>query len=183
MACGQSHPGFKVDDGLVDPRSHLLIGIPATCDLACNAVHRHAPRSNRLPLRLVYQRSFLQNECRLLHCCEHFSPSFFPLPNFSSPDHGFCDGCMRDWPESNRVGPQRGLRQWQYLTCRKPVRESYLGYIFVETVMLDEDAEYQARLVNAITEQMNPTRDSVRVMNLTSSAVRVTRSISGIIQS
>ena len=47
--------------------------------------------------------------------------------------------------------------------------------------MLDE---YQTRLpVNAITEQMNSARDSVRVINSTSSAVQVTRALSGVVQS
>ena len=55
--------------------------------------------------------------------------------------------------------------------------------MFVETVMLDEDTEYQARLVNAITEQMNSARDSFQAINSTSSAVQVTRAIFGVIQS
>ena len=55
--------------------------------------------------------------------------------------------------------------------------------MFVEIVMLDEDAEYQARLVNAITEQLNSARDSVRVVDSTSSAVQVTRAISAVVQS
>ena len=49
--------------------------------------------------------------------------------------------------------------------------------------MLDEDTECQARLVNAIAEQMNSARNSVRVITSTSSAVQVTRAISGAAQS
>ena len=70
----------------------------------------------------------------------------------SSPDHGFCDECMRKWLESNRAEPQRRLKQLYCPTGRKPARESDLGRMFVETVVLDEDTEYQALLVNAITE-------------------------------
>ena len=67
-------------------------------------------------------------------------------------DHGFCDECMREWLESNRAGPQRRLKKLYCPTCRKPARESDLGRMFVETIVLDEDTEYQALLVNAITE-------------------------------
>jgi len=90
---------------------------------------------------------------------------------------------MREWLESNRVGPQRRLRQLQCPTCRKPARESDLGRMFIETVVLDEDAEYQTRLLDTITEQTNLARDSVRAITPTSSAVQVNRTISGIVQS
>ena len=119
-------------------------------------------------------------ECRLLHCCKCVSSCFFPHPKFPSPDHGFCDPCMREWLESNRVGPQRRLRQLQCPTCRKPARESDLGRMFVETIVLDEDAEYQTRLVNTITEQTNSARDSVQAITPTSSTVQVNRAISGV---
>ncbi|KAF9786422.1 hypothetical protein BJ322DRAFT_1059510 [Thelephora terrestris] len=39
--------------------------------------------------------------------------------------------------------------------------------MFVETIVLDEDAEHQTRLVNAITEQTNLARDSVRTISST----------------
>ena len=55
--------------------------------------------------------------------------------------------------------------------------------MFVETVVLDEDTEYQTRLVNAITEQMNSTRDSVRTISSTSGTLQVTNAISGVVQS
>lgn len=55
--------------------------------------------------------------------------------------------------------------------------------MFVETVVLDEDAEYQTRLLNMITEQTNSARDSVRAITPTSSAVQINRTISGIVQS
>ena len=55
--------------------------------------------------------------------------------------------------------------------------------MFVETVVLDEDTEYQTRLVNAVTEQMNSARDSVRTIDSTSSAVQVTRAMSAVSQS
>ena len=55
--------------------------------------------------------------------------------------------------------------------------------MFVETVLLNEDAEYQARLVNTITEQTNLARDSVQEITPTSSAVQVTKAISGVVQS
>lgn len=90
---------------------------------------------------------------------------------------------MREWLESNRVGPQRRLRQLQCPTCRKPARESDLGRMFVETIVLDEDAEYQTRLMNTITEQTNSARDSVQTITPTSSAVQVNRVISGVIRS
>lgn len=122
-------------------------------------------------------------ECRLLHCCEQFSSSLFLHSQSPSPDHGFCNPCMREWLESNRVGPQRRLRQLQCPTCRKPACESDLGRMFVETVVLDEDAEYQTRLLNTITEQTNSARDSVRAITPTSSTVQINRTISGIVQS
>ena len=106
----------------------------------------------------------------------HFS-SF--LPNIS-PDHGFCDGCMREWLDSNRVGPQRRLRQLHCPTCRKPAHESDLGRIFVETVVLDEDPEYQTRLVDTITEQTNSARDSIQTITSASTGIQVTRAISGV---
>ena len=55
--------------------------------------------------------------------------------------------------------------------------------MFVKTVMLDEDTEYQALLVNATTEQVNSTRDSFQATNSTSSAVQVIRKISNVVQS
>lgn len=122
-------------------------------------------------------------ECRLLHCCECIPLLFFPLPISFILDHGFCDGCMRDWLESNRIGPQRRLRKLHCPTCRKPTRESDLGPMFLETIVLDEDAEYQTRLVNAITEQTNSARDSVRAISPTSGAGQVTRAISGVVHS
>ena len=122
-------------------------------------------------------------ECRLLHCCERLSLSFLLHSQFSCLDHGFCDPCMREWLESNRVGPQRRLRQLQCPTCRKPARESDLGRMFVETIVLDEDAEYQTRLMNTITEQTNSARDSVQTITPTSSAVQVNRVISGVVRS
>ena len=122
-------------------------------------------------------------ECRLLHCCECIPPFFSPSIHPSSPDHGFCDGCVQEWLESNRVGPQRRLRKLHCPTCRKPASESDLGRMFVETVMLDEDAEYQGRLMKAIAEQTNSARDSVRTINATSSPVQVTRAMSGVVQS
>jgi len=90
---------------------------------------------------------------------------------------------MREWLESNRVGPLGRLRQLHCPTCRKPARESDLGRIFVETVVLDEDTEYQTRLMNTITEQTNSARDSVQTITPTSSAVQVTRAMSGVVRS
>ena len=90
---------------------------------------------------------------------------------------------MRDWLESNRVGPQRRLKRLHCPTCRQPARESDLGRIFVEAVVLDEDAEYQANLVNAITEQTNSVHDSIRIIDPSSSALQVTRAISSVVQS
>ena len=90
---------------------------------------------------------------------------------------------MREWLESNRVGPQRRLRQLHCPTCRKPARESDLGRIFVEAVVLDEDAEYQSRLMNSIAEQTNSARNSLQTITPTSSAVQVTRAISDVVQS
>jgi hypothetical protein len=55
--------------------------------------------------------------------------------------------------------------------------------MFVETIVLDEDAEYQTRLVNAITEQTNSARDSVRTISSTFSAVQVAGVISGVVRS
>jgi hypothetical protein len=55
--------------------------------------------------------------------------------------------------------------------------------MFVETVVLDEDAEYQNRLMNMITEQTNSARDSVQGIIPTSSVVQVNRAISGIVRS
>ena len=54
--------------------------------------------------------------------------------------------------------------------------------MFVETVVLNEDTEYQTRLVNTVTEQINSARDSVRTITPTSSAVQVNRAISGVLQ-
>ena len=122
-------------------------------------------------------------ECRLLRCCEHVSSFFLLRSQFLLPDHGFCDACMREWLESNRVGPQRRLRQLQCPTCRKPAHESDLGRMFVETIVLDEDAEYRTRLMNTITEQTNSTHDSLLAITPTSSAVQVNRAISGVFQS
>lgn len=68
-------------------------------------------------------------------------------------------------------------------TCRKPARESDLGRMFVETVVLNEDSEYQTRLVNTITEQTNLTRDSVQTITPASSSVQVTRAMSGVVNS
>ena len=122
-------------------------------------------------------------ECRLLHCCERVSSSSFLNFQFLSPDHGFCEPCMREWLESHRVGPQRRLRQLQCPTCRKPARESDLGRMFVETVILSEDTEYQTRLVTTITEQTNSAHDSVRSISPTSSAVQVKTAVSGVVRS
>jgi hypothetical protein len=55
--------------------------------------------------------------------------------------------------------------------------------MFVETVVLDEDTEYQTRLVNAVTEQMNSARDSLRKITPSSSAIQVTSTISGVVRS
>ena len=55
--------------------------------------------------------------------------------------------------------------------------------MFVETVMLDEDSEYQTRLANAITEQTNSTREVIQTINSTSSSVQVTRAMSGLVNS
>ena len=90
---------------------------------------------------------------------------------------------MREWLESNRVGPQRRLRKLHCPTCRKPARESDLGRIFVEAVVLDEDAEYQSRLLSSIAEQTNSARTSLQTITPTSSAVQVTRAISGVVRS
>ena len=109
--------------------------------------------------------------------------SFSPSAQFRSADHGFCDACMRGWLKSNRVGPQRRLRQLKCPTCRKPARESDLGRMFVETVVLNEDTEYQTRLVNTITDQINSARDSVRAISPASSAVQVNGMISAVVQS
>ena len=68
-------------------------------------------------------------------------------------------------------------------TCRKPAHESDLGRIFVETIVLDEDAEYQARLMNTIMEQTSSARDSVQAITPTSSAVQVNKAISGVVRS
>jgi len=111
--------------------------------------------------------------------CLHLPSS---LLNLSS-DHGFCDGCMHEWLESNRVGPLGRLQSLRCPTCRKPAHESDLGRMFVETVVLDEDSEYQTRLVNAITEQTNSTRDSIQTITSTSSSVQVTRAMSGVANS
>jgi hypothetical protein len=89
---------------------------------------------------------------------------------------------MREWLESNRVGPQRRLKQLHCPTCRKPARESDLGRIFVDTIVLDEDAEYRTRLANAITEQTNSARDSVQAIASTSSDVQVAGAISGVVK-
>ena len=87
----------------------LLIGIPVTRD-SCDVVHHQAPRSNKLPLRPLSLSGPSQKEYRLLYCGERVSPSFFQFLYFSFPDHGFCDGCMCDWPELNRVGPRRKVK-------------------------------------------------------------------------
>ena len=55
--------------------------------------------------------------------------------------------------------------------------------MFVETVVLDEDTEYQTRLINAVTEQIHSARDSVRMIDPTSSVVQVTKTISDVTQS
>lgn len=55
--------------------------------------------------------------------------------------------------------------------------------MFVETIVLDEDTEYQTRLANAITEQMNSARDVVRMIDHNSGAVQLTQAISGVVQS
>lgn len=55
--------------------------------------------------------------------------------------------------------------------------------MFVETVMLDEDSEYQTRLANAITEQTNSARESIQAITSTSSGVQVTRAMSGVVNS
>ena len=55
--------------------------------------------------------------------------------------------------------------------------------MFVETIVLDEDTEYQTRLANAIAEQMNSARDFVRMIDHTSGAVQLTQAISGVVQS
>ena len=89
---------------------------------------------------------------------------------------------MREWLESNRVGPQRRLRKLHCPTCREPARESDLGRMFVETVILSEDTEYQARLVNAITEQTNSAHDSVRSITPTSSVLQVKMAVSGVVR-
>ena len=90
---------------------------------------------------------------------------------------------MRGWLESNRVGPQRRLRQLKCPTCRKPARESDLGRMFVEAVVLNEDTEYQSRMVNTITDQISLVRDSVRAISPASSAVQVKGAISTVVQS
>ena len=81
------------------------------------------------------------------------------------------------------IEPPWTTEQLQRPTCHKPVRESDLGRMFVETVVLNEDTEYQTRLANTVTEQINSARDSVRTMTPTSSAVQVNRAISGVLQS
>ena len=58
-----------------------------------------------------------------------------------------------------------------------------MGRMFVETVVLNEDTEYQTHLMNAVTEQINSARDSVRTIDPTSSTVQVNRTISGVVQS
>ena len=60
---------------------------------------------------------------------------------------------MRDWLESNRVGVKTTTVSHVSQTCPR-IR------IFVETVMFDEDAEHQARLVSAITKELSSARDS-----------------------
>ena len=82
-------------DPRLDLRSRLPIGIlRATRDL-CNVVHHHAP--GQMGFRCVLYLSAVPNaECRLHHRYEPVSPGFFPLPHFSSQQHGFCSGYMRD---------------------------------------------------------------------------------------
>jgi hypothetical protein len=55
--------------------------------------------------------------------------------------------------------------------------------MFVETVVLNEDTEYQTRLVNTIMEQTNSARDSVQTITSDSTGVQVTRAISGVVKS
>ena len=55
--------------------------------------------------------------------------------------------------------------------------------MFVETVILNEDTEYQTQLVNTITEQTNSAHDSVRSITTTSSAVQVKMAVSGVARS
>jgi len=129
----------------------------------------------------VSQRFPLQNADSFIAVSVYTGLSSFLL-NFS-PDHGFCNGCMDEWLESNRVGPLRRLRQLHCPTCRKPARESDLGRMFVETVVLDEDSEYQTRLANTITEQTNSTRESIQTITSISSSVQVTRAASGVVNS
>ena len=90
---------------------------------------------------------------------------------------------MHEWLESNRVGQQRKLKKLYCPTCRKPARESDLGRMFVETIMLSEDTEYQTRLLNTITEQTNSARKSVQTITPTSSGIQVAGAISGLVGS
>jgi len=55
--------------------------------------------------------------------------------------------------------------------------------MFVETVMLNEDSEYQTRLANTITEQTNSARESIQTITSTSSSLQVTRAMSGVVNS
>lgn len=55
--------------------------------------------------------------------------------------------------------------------------------MFVETVVLNEDTEYQTRLANTITEQTSTIRDSVQTITAASSGVQVARAISAVVKS
>jgi hypothetical protein len=55
--------------------------------------------------------------------------------------------------------------------------------MFVEALVLDEDAEYRTQLANTITDQINSARDAIRTIDPTSSAFQVAGAMSGIVQS
>jgi len=104
-------------------------------------------------------------KCRLLHCY-----------------HGFCDACMGEWLKSNRIAQQK---RFECPTCRKPALESDLGRMFVETVVLSEDAECETkkkRLVDTIMKQIDSVHGSVRTITPTSNAAQVNSAMLGVVR-
>ena len=164
MACGQSHPGLKLKAVVpvtvwlqLDP---WLIGTLATHD-SSNTVH-HAPRS---------RSNWVLQNAGFFITVSVFLRLFFSLPHFPSLDHGFCNGCMRDWLESNRVRPQRRSRQLQTPRVANlranPTR-----------VVCSSKSSCSTRTRNK--EWLNSARDSFQAINSTSSAIQVTRAILGV---
>ena len=88
---------------------------------------------------------------------------------------------MCEWLKSNRI---RGSKQLECPTCRKPARESDLGRMFVETVVLNEDTDRKTktRLVDTIMEQINSLHGFVRAITPTSNAVQVNRAMLSVVR-